>query len=67
MSKQDLQRIARAAHQIGGWLLCPLFFFCAYGAFQAVAEGDYQALVILVLLMAWSGFEFHRFTKKRGK
>lgn len=66
MSKDRLRRIAQAAHQLGGWLLCPLFFFCAYGAFCAVAEDDYGSLAILAVLMGWSGFEFRRFTKKFG-
>lgn len=65
-SLQTLRRIARILHNTGGWLLLPLFFFCAYAAFAAADEAEWVAEGLMVGVMAWSGIEFRRFLQRRN-
>lgn len=65
MRKDEFAKVAGFLHKLGGWLMLPLFYLCAFGAFYAVAEDDYLSLALMLALMGWSLFEYRRFVRKQ--
>lgn len=65
MPKEKLQALAHKAYVLGGWLMLPLCIFSTIGAFVAVNASDYESELLLVVIAAWSGYEYSKFTARR--
>lgn len=65
MPKEKLQALAHKAYVLGGWLMLSLCLFSTVGAFVAANEGDYQSELLLVVIAAWSGYEYSKFMARR--
>lgn len=67
MPKEMLQKLADKAYVLGGWAMLPLCLVSTIGAFIAVGYRDYSSEFWLVLLAAWSGYEFCKFYERNKK
>lgn len=45
--------------------MLPLCIFSTIGAFVAVNASDYESELLLVVIAAWSGYEYSKFTARR--